>query len=859
MSESIFAIPENELVLYGVAVLGTAELQELMTVLAQRLDAEAVQRVMEEHGGWMENGRFSLPPNTVRRLLAGLEQNNPVYYRQLHERAWRHLAQRLTAGHKEDEGRLTAVFERLATQLVKDNPQTLLTLVHQMGQLPLHTTESQAWQQYFLAVALRKTDQFADSLAIFDQLLHRTDLPPVIRARALNSRANGYCLVGRLEEAIQDYTEGLALWREMGDTLNEGKVLLNLGITAYDLQNYDEAEIYLQAAATKFEQIGAERWLASVQNELGLVYRDKGDLEAARLCFERFVARRRVENSPDQVGRGLNNIGEILLFQGRLDEATAVFHEALNHMTTRVYQIDIHLNLGLAYQATGRLIAAQEAYQNGLSLALEIGRRDILPHIYYHLGDVCRRQNDNAAATKYLELAVQVIEETREPMQDEGLKISLLGRWQQVYEALVWQYLMQGKTAEAFHWAERARARAFAELVGGEQVTQVATAADVQAVLPEDGLMLCYFTTGVLARDLPLLRQLARDNPLREHLLVTPGIVLFVLTNAELTAQVCPLDPNLLVTLSPRGFDLDRMLQTAVLRRLQQSLLHDLPQLSQSGRLYLVPHGPLHQVPFTALLNMPACDGPAVAYAPSATVWLEQQQRPLSALPEKSCLAVGFGGLPEQERFLPYAQAEAEMVAGLLGGEVLTGGEAKKEMLKTAVSQFRWLHFACHGVFNHEQPMESCLETGVDERLTAKEVLHHWRLAAELVVLSACETGVSRILRGDEPMGLIRAFFTAGAQAVLVTQWPVEDLSAFLLMRRFYQRLAQETAVSPAQLLHEAICWLRNLTLADVRAELAAAGQPEAINAPVLANWQEEKRPFAHPRFWAAFTLYSGR
>jgi CHAT domain-containing protein len=131
-------------------------------------------------------------------------------------------------------------------------------------------------------------------------------------------------------------------------------------------------------------------------------------------------------------------------------------------------------------------------------------------------------------------------------------------------------------------------------------------------------------------------------------------------------------------------------------------------------------------------------------------------------------------------------------------------------------------------------------------------VLAEWRLEAELVTLSACETGVSQILRGDEPMGLVRAFLSAGARAVLVTQWPVDDLATYFLMERFYALLGEAGGADLGALLHQAQSWLQGLTVAaaqQILAQAAIAPPPEWQQLPATAL------PYASPEFWAGFIL----
>ena len=353
-------------------------------------------------------------------------------------------------------------------------------------------------------------------------------------------------------------------------------------------------------------------------------------------------------------------------------------------------------------------------------------------------------------------------------------------------------------------------------------------------------VLLSYFTTGVLEQDVPLLRAIPADNPLRAHLLLPARTLLFVVTRERLTAVSCPIDPNLFATQSPRGFVATRFLQTAVLARLRRDLL--VPAALAARRVIIVPHGPLHRVPFAALLH--ADDGPLLTFAPSAAIYAARR----AAAAGQGCLAVGYDG----DGRLRLAEAEAALVAGRLGGQVWAGPEAKKARLREAAGAYRWLHIACHGRFDEADPLASYLETGAGERLTAREILHEWRLAAELVTLSACETGVSQILRGDEPMGLVRAFLAAGARAVLVTQWPVDDLATFLLMGRFYGLIQAQAGVDLAAALHRAQSWLQALT----RAEAQTILDQDAIALP--ENWGQmgaAERPFAPPVYWAGFIL----
>lgn len=782
--------------------------------------------------------------------LSQLEQTDLPRWRQWHEEGVAALAGQLRGGDTAVEPDFLRLVERLGNRLLLDDPEAFVALVNGAAGVPIRARAGQQLLHYFGGVALGLQDRYEEALAVFDGLLAAGELDETVYGRVLNSRAL-YCRVtGRLQEAITGYRASLVVWQRLGNRLREGIAWLNLGIVAYQLQQYDQGEADLNQALACFTETRSGQWTAAAQSGLGLIYRDRGQWAQAMACFEAVVARRRADGARDSLGRILVNISEAYLMQGRLDEAAAAAQEALSYLETKIYAMNAHVALGLAWQVRGNLPAAHSQFEMALALAQTIGRQDMVAEVHMRLGDVLRRLGDAAAALWQFRAGAGVIEATRTPLREEGIKISLLGRWQQVYEALVLHCLDMDRAAEAFAWAERARARAFVEAVGGEM--GLAEEMDVLSDVPPGTAVLSYFTTGVLDRELPWLQQLAADNPVRAHLLPPARTVLFSLTSDGLAAHVRPLDPNDLAWRSPRRDDRRRFLDTAVCRALHDALLPPEPVAGQQG-VVIAPHGPLHEVPFAALLDeggrpFVQPDGPLLTFTPSVTFWQRTRQRPGDA-PAGLCLAVGYEG---ENQVLRHTEAEAHFIATVTGGEVWAGGQPKAVALAEGRGQFRWLHVACHGRFDPLSPLDSYLETGAGERLTARQVLA-WRLPVELVTLSACQTGVSQVQRGDEPMGLVRAFLTAGAGAVLVSQWAVADWPTFLLMRRFYQELMAGAGAAAA--LHAAQCWLQSVAVADLQTltPTLPGGADEAANW--LAGKEEAARPFAHPRYWAAFVL----
>jgi CHAT domain-containing protein len=150
-----------------------------------------------------------------------------------------------------------------------------------------------------------------------------------------------------------------------------------------------------------------------------------------------------------------------------------------------------------------------------------------------------------------------------------------------------------------------------------------------------------------------------------------------------------------------------------------------------------------------------------------------------------------------------------------------------------------------------------------DGAITAGQIVQTWDLDAELVVLSACETGLGKYAGGEGYLGFVQALFVKGARSIVLSQWKVPDHATALLMTRFYANLLGRREglarpLSKAAALDEAKTWLRALSAAEAEAEMkrlaldpAAASRGERT-APAAAV---PSRPFEHPYYWAGFIL----
>jgi CHAT domain-containing protein len=184
-----------------------------------------------------------------------------------------------------------------------------------------------------------------------------------------------------------------------------------------------------------------------------------------------------------------------------------------------------------------------------------------------------------------------------------------------------------------------------------------------------------------------------------------------------------------------------------------------------------------------------------------------------------------FSKHPQAYRSLQFSENEARQVAGLFASQLLLGSTATESAVKKLLPSAQIVHFATHGFRDSDNALNSGIilthgdssENGV---LTAGEVLD-LNLHADLVVLSACDTGKGKIT-GDGVIGLSRSFITAGTTSVIVSLWAVDDRATSILMTDFYRQ------------------WR------------SGKGKAQALRAAMLKT----KSQYPDPYFWSSMSLY---
>lgn len=255
----------------------------------------------------------------------------------------------------------------------------------------------------------------------------------------------------------------------------------------------------------------------------------------------------------------------------------------------------------------------------------------------------------------------------------------------------------------------------------------------------------------------------------------------------------------------------------------------------------MIPDGDLWNLPVEACLNSPASPSPkswsdlpflirssGIHYAYSASM-LYRDRHQQAAPQTLVAFAPSYPGHltfsssrspsgMNWEDFGPLAftQPEAEAITDLMSGTAILGPEATKERFIKEAGQYNMLHLAMHGFFYEDNPLYSGLvfsplskDSSTDDGILHAYELYQMDLAADLAVLSACQTGSGTFQAGDGIMSLARAFRYAGCPNIVMSQWDAEEVATKELMILFYERMAEGKSIHQA--LHEAkLAYLRN-------------------------------------------------
>jgi CHAT domain-containing protein/tetratricopeptide (TPR) repeat protein len=675
------------------------------------------------------------------------------------------------------------------------------------------------------------------------EILNKRAVEYLDLASSLNGLGNVARRRGDWTGAKTCFERALQIQQERApDSLAVARTLNNLGVLADEQGDPARATEYLERALTIQEKLTpGSLAVAETLHHLGTVARRQGDHERAKTRYEQSLAiREKLAPGSLAVAQSLNSLGWMAYGRGDLVEA-----EKLAQQTWSVVQAQARAVTGdearqafgastLGYAATlVRYQVAREKLSEAFA-TLEEGRAQALQQLLlerkadlrgvdpktwagYQLAVVAQGQAEQALAETSLNEArarqalAQAQQTTPKPDTLERLQAGVeaaAGRFQEAHSRYTEARL---KTEELWRQVRKSAPGIFPQPV---------TLAEATAMLPPDTLFVA-FSVGEAQTHLFLLPSGAGSTAALQVWSLPIG-------EAEVDKQV----KEFAGAVAARDLDLATAGRALFARLFPPEAR---PAILAAKRLLLSPDGPLWGLPFAALViareGAPRYLGleKPLTYIQSLTLFAQFRsgKRLLNNGSKPTVLAVGIASAgsvasmaPGERPFLyphggaadplPWAPKEAAGVSVLYGDKPLTDAAATEAAVRQRLREADVVHMATHGYLHPYRGMSSCIlltapkaqpakvDSANDGGLMAWEIRDQLKLRAELVVLSACETGRGDIVRGEGMVGLTRALQYAGARSIVASQWPVADASTKALMVTFHRKLRQGLAKDEA-------------------------------------------------------------
>ena len=619
------------------------------------------------------------------------------------------------------------------------------------------------------AVELAEQGEFRESAQAASKALHvalQTNNPDLL-GKAYRDLAIAFSYAGQLERAEQ--FANLALkYPGVDATQVDGPARKTLGDVRTRQGRYDEAIASYEQA----QQESSERFRPLVDASLANALILSGNLERARTTLDALAP----PSDPAQLAQLQRTRGRLLLAENKPAEALALYQQLAQA------------------PANGDEDFYRAWALDGISKSEAALGRD-------------------ADAVQTLDQALAVFDKARSKFRSDEFKMGLFSDLQSVFERAINLHSKLGQPARAFDISERSRARALLDAVAGRadvdnDTAAAMDAATLQQMLAPDEVVVAYHA-------LPdrLVAWVLSNDGVREAKLPV------ALPRKDL-ARLVDAYRDALIRLNPNASGIGDQIGQLLLK----------PLGIQAGkRIIIVPHGPLHYLPFQAL----RLDGKyliernPISIAPSISIAARLAQR----TPTTTAQLLAFGNptvSPDVADPLPGAEREVhELATQFPGAKLYFNADANQTNFRANAPQSHLVHIAAHAMADTLDPLHSKVlladENGQPNYLEAKDVLGMDLRNVAMIALSACESGLGRVDDGDEVLGFTRSFLSAGTSTMLVSLWPVSDAATEKLMTTLYTDLARGEQVQDAMR----------------EAQLAVLADPET----------------AHPYYWAPFNL----
>ncbi|WP_204102345.1 MULTISPECIES: CHAT domain-containing protein [Spirulina sp. CCY15215] len=676
-----------------------------------------------------------------------------------------------------------------------------------------------------LGLAYKQQGELSKAIAVYQEHLNLANArqDTTARGNAWGNLANVYRLMGDYSQAISANQKALQLQRILGDRNAEGIVLSNLANVYLNIGDYERAEPLYQESLSIAKASQNEGEIARILNSLGALAATREEYDRARDYYRQSLTLSQARNFPAAEANALNNLASLYHIEKEFSLAIAKYQEFL----TFARKIgDIRLiatalsGLGLAHANLEEYDRALDYYQQSRAIAGDARDTPLQSIVLGNWGHTLWKMGNLDAAEAKLKEAIALREALRTDLED-AQKVSLFDTQTTSYSWLQAVLVEQERFEEALEISERGRGRAYAEQLSlrlsGEEEIPPPTIADIRkiardrhatlveySIIPDDSFIGQGKLTGKASKLFIWVIQPTGNIHFRQ--------VDFNLASSETLAIAAQGNLDRLVR-DTRAVIFSRRPQRAKvkLQEIHQILIDPIADLlpdRPDEPLIIIPHRLLFLLPFPALQDAAESylvDRHLLIIAPAIQVLQLTQQRKIQIdrLSPQNILIAGnptmptIPGSPEPLPPLPGSETEAKNIAQILDTSALIGQTATESAIATQLPQAAIAHFATHGLLDEVKALGRSpgalaftVDAETDGFLTSWEI-GRLRLNADLIVLSACDTGRGEIT-GDGVLGLSRSFLTAGAASVAVSLWKVGDEPTAILMTEFYRQLQQD-------------------------------------------------------------------
>ena len=614
----------------------------------------------------------------------------------------------------------------------------------------------------------------------------------------LNNVGAIYAYLEEVDRAVETYQQSWDISEEIGDREGIGHTALNLGTLYHAQDNLERAIEYYQTSLEIARELDLRPMESGVLVNLALVYAKQEKFDRALEYHQQSLALVRETNAPKDEAKILNNYAHTLLNAERFTEAETKLRQAITLLENLrqdlddATQISIFDTQVLTYNLLQQVLIEQHKIESALEVS-EWGRARAFAAL---LGNRIEPENIESPEPINLDRIRQIARDRNATLVEYSIVPD---------DNFLAQGKQQGKASELLIWVVQPTGEiAFRQvnLLASQLTLEELVSDNLEIILTGSRGQESTFSPGDTVR-------LFDDAPHYE-----PWEIVTVDTDSQ-TLFLRQSNWNEGLTIERPFSDVvaDTATQHRRLQQLHELLIEpiaDLLPANPDSPIIFIPHRELFLVPFPALQD---ADGGYLIEkhtpitAPSIQVleltgrgdgetggWEEVLVVGNPTMPQMPNTGGVSGEEPQRLAPLPHAEREAEAIAQLLDTQALTGDRATQQAISQHLPQAQLIHLATHGLLDDRRGIGSAIAlapTDTDDGwLTAAEIFS-MRLNAELVVLSACNTGQGQIT-GDGVIGLSRSFMSAGVPSVIVSLWMVPDAPTADLMTAFYQHLPHQ-------------------------------------------------------------------